>query len=177
MMRYPFLSAVAASALALLAGCVSLGGGGFGGSGCRAVYVLTNTGVRPSNTCGDLPRDDFSGQPMARLVGPVAGLPELLAAVKFEADGYYTGVDTPADKAPLTKIVDDAVRDLIAMAEPRGEAQVRARLAQAVTALGGFATEDREHGHMYLVLAWRAAGFAGESGLTAVPDEQVLGVF
>lgn len=175
MTRHPFLFAVAASALAVLAGCTSLGAGGFGG--CRAVYVLTNTGVRPSNTCGDLPRDGFSAEPTARLVGPVAGLPALLAAVKFEADGYYTGADTAADKVALTRVVDDAVRDLIAMAEPRDAGQARLRLGQAVMALNGFATEDREHGHMYLVLAWRAAGFATESGLFAAPDEQVLGVF
>ena len=158
-----------------MTGCTSLGAGGFGG--CRSVYVLTNTGVRPSNTCGDLPRDGFSAEPTARLVGPVAGLPALLAAAKFEADGYYSGADTPADKAGLTKIVDDAVRDLIAMAEPRDAGQVRARLGQAVTALGGFAAEDREHGQMYLVLAWRAAGFAAESGLLAAPDDRALDVF
>jgi hypothetical protein len=33
-----------------------------------------------------------------------------------------------------------------------------------------FATEDREHALMYLVLAWRAAGFVSESGLAGVPD-------
>ena len=174
MMRRPILFAVAVSALAVTA-CTSLGAGGFGG--CRSVYVLTNTGVRPSNTCGDLPRDGFSAEPTARLVGPVAGLPALLAAAKFEADGYYSGADTPADRAGLTKIVDDAVRDLIAMAEPRDAGQVRARLGQAVTALGGFAAEDREHGQMYLVLAWRAAGFAAESGLLAAPDDRALDVF
>lgn len=177
MTRHPFLFAVAASALAILAGCASLGAGGFGGSGCRAVYVLTNTGVRPSNTCGDLPRDDLSAQPSARLAGPVAGLPALLSAAKFEADGYYTGADTAADKVALTKVVDDAVRDLIAMPEPRDAGQVRARLGQAIEALDEFATEDREHGYMYLVLAWRAAGFQTESGLLGVPDDRVLDVF
>src|SRR5690606_34056461 len=109
--------ALAASVLVFVTGCTSLGGGGFGG--CRTVYVLTHTGVRPVNTCGDLPRDDLSAQPSARLSGAVAGLPALLAAVKFAADGYYPGADTPADRARLTQIVDDAVRDLIAMAEPR----------------------------------------------------------
>lgn len=173
MSKYRFRLVLVAAVTAILSACTSLGAAGFGG-GCRAVYVLTTTGVRPSTTCGDLPRDALAAEPSARMARPVAGLPALLAAVKFEADGYYLGADTAEDKAQLTNIVDDAVRDVIAMAEPRDAGQVRVRLGQAVTALDGFAAEDREHGQMYLVLAWRAAGFQAESGLLGVPDDRAL---
>jgi len=102
------------------------------------------------------------------------GLVALLAAPKFEEDAFYTGVDTPQDRAPLTRIVNDAVRDVIAMPEPRDAVRVRRRLALSLASLDVFATEDREHALMYLVLAWRAAGFVSESGLAGVPDDQVL---
>lgn len=166
-----------ASAIALLPSCVTGGLTQFGGNGCRTVYVLTQGGVQPVNTCGGVPREGLMAQkaaPMASLA--VAGLPELLAVVKFEPDGYYPGVAVPGSRAQLVKIVDDAVRDVIAMPEPRDQIPVRLRLEQAVKLLEGFAPADREHGHVYLVLAWRAAGFQGESGLAPVPDEQVLDV-
>jgi hypothetical protein len=170
-------SILLASAIALLPSCVAGGLTQFGGNGCRTVYVLTNSGVQPVNSCGGVPREGLTARKIAPMGGDVAGLPELLAAPKFEPDGYYAGVDAPEDKSPLTTIINDAVRDVIAMPAPRDQIPVRLRLQQAVQQLRDFVTEDREHGYMYLVLAWRAAGFQTESGLFPVPDEQVIGVF
>jgi len=156
----------------LLSGCLSGALQEFGSSGCRTVYVLSGGVVQPVNSCGGIPRDGLMAQTSAGATG--RGLVVLLAAPKFEEDAFYTGVDTPQDRAPLTKIVNDAVRDVIAMPEPRDAVRVRRRLALSLASLDVFATEDREHALMYLVLAWRAAGFVSESGLAGVPDDQVL---
>lgn len=167
-----------AAVVAILPSCTSAGFPQFGGSGCRTVYVLSGGIVQPVNTCGGVPREGLVAQKAAPLAAPVAGsdLPALLAAPKFEPDAYYAGVDTPKDKARLTTIVNDAVRDLIDMPSPRDQIPVRLRLELAVQQLGAFATEDREHGYIYIALAWRAAGLSRESGLFSVPDEQVLDV-
>jgi hypothetical protein len=168
-----FVRGVLVSSLAIvLSACA--GFQEFGSNSCRTVYVLSGGVIQPVNSCGGVPREGLTAQKSVAVTGN--DLPALLAAPKFEPDAYYTGVDTPEDKAPLTKAVNDAVRDLIAMPEPRDATAVRQRLALAVTAVEGFATEDREHAHMYLVLAWRAAGFKVESGLLPVPDETALAV-
>jgi hypothetical protein len=168
-----FMRGVLISSVALLpSGCLSGALQEFGSSGCRTVYVLSGGVVQPVNSCGGIPRDGLMAQTSAGATGK--DLVALLAAPKFEADAFYTGVDTPEDRAPLTKIVNDAVRDVIGMPEPRDAAGVRRRLALSLVSLDMFATEDREHALMYLVLAWRAAGFLSESGLAGVPDDQVL---
>ena len=168
-----FLRGVLISSVALLlSGCLSGGLQEFGSSGCRTVYVLSGGVVQPVNSCGGIPRDGLMAQASAGATG--RGLVALLAAPKFEGDAFYTGVDTPQDRAPLTRIVNDAVLDVIAMPEPRDAVRVRRRLALSLASLDVFATEDREHALMYLVLAWRAAGFLPESGLAGVPDDQVL---
>jgi len=171
-------SMLLAAALAILPSCAAAGFPQFGGTGCRTVYVLSGGIVQPVNTCGGLPREGLTAQKAAPFATPVAGgdLAALLAAPKFEPDAYYPGVDAPEDRAPLTKIVNDAVRDLIEMPSPRDRIPVRLRLELAVQQLDGFAAGDREHAYRYLVLAWRAAGLAGESGLFSMPDEQVLDV-
>lgn len=166
-------------AVALLAACLPACSTtvfpGFGGDSCRTVYVLSGGVVQPVNTCGGVPRERLQG---AFAVATVGGdLAALLGAPKFEPDDYYTGVDAPEDKAPLTGIVNGAIRDLIGMPEPRPASRVRQRLALAVEAVDEFATEDREHAYVYLVLAWRAAGLTGESGLLPVPDDRVLDAF
>ena len=156
----------------LLSGCLSGGLQEFGSSGCRTVYVLSGGVVQPVNSYGGIPRDGLMAQTSAGATGK--DLVALLAAPKFEADAFYIGVDMPEDRAPLTKIVNDAVRDVIAMPEPRDAVRVRRRLALSLVSLDVFATQDRGHALMYLVLAWRAAGFLPESGLAGVPDDQVL---
>jgi hypothetical protein len=165
--------AIAVSSLALLlSACAGAGFPEFGSNACRTVYVLSGGVVQPVNSCGGIPREGLMAQKSVAVVAN--DLPALLAAPKFEPDAYYTGVATLADKPSLTKIVDDAVRALIAMPEPRDAMQVRQRLQLAIQAVAGFPAEDRNHAHMYLILAWRAAGFAFESGLFPTPDEQVL---
>ncbi len=161
-----------ASLIVLLPSCVAGALQEFGSSGCRTVYVFSGGIVQPVNSCGGVPRDALRGQ---LAVSSNSNLAALLAAPKFEPDAYYTGVDTPEDKAPLTKAINDAVRDILAMPESRDATRVRQRLQSAIMAVDEFATEDREHAYMYLVLAWRAAGFTGETGFFA-SDEQVLGV-
>ena len=103
-----------------------------------------------------------------------ASLSVLLAAPKFEPDATYTGADTPEDKVKLTKIVNDAIRDVSAMTEPRDATVVRKRLERAIADVDFFATEDRERAYMYAVRTWRAAGFEDESGLLRAPDAVVL---
>lgn len=167
-----FLRGVLVSSIAFaLSACVGTGLE-FGSNSCRTVYVLSGGMVQPVNSCGAVPREGLMAQKSVAVSGN--DLSALLAAPKFEPNAYYAGVAKPVDKASLTKIVDDAVRALIGMAEPRNPALVRQRLLQPIQSLAGFAAEDREHAHMYLVLAWRAAGFTTESGLFSTPDEQVL---
>jgi hypothetical protein len=168
-----FMRGVLISSVALLlSGCLSGALQEFGSTGCRTVYVLSGGVVQPVNSCGGIPRDGLMAQTSAGATGK--DLVALLAAPKFEADAFDPGVDMPEDRAPLTKIVNDAVRDVIAMPEPRDAVRVRWRLALSLVSLDVFATQDRGHALMYLVLAWRAAGFLPESGLAGVPDDQVL---
>lgn len=166
-------SLLAASAVMLLSACAAASMPEFGDLGaCRTVYVFSGGLVQPVNSCGGVPRDQLlKGSEMPTGSGD---LTSLLAAPKFEPDAYYAGVDLPEDKVPLTTIVQDALRDLIAMSEPRDTVRVRQRLARAIEAVDEFATEDREQAYVYLVLAWREAGFTSESGLFAVPDASIL---
>ncbi len=166
-----FMRCGVVASFAMLSACLS-GLQEFGSNSCRTVYVISGGIIQPMNTCGGVPREGLR----TGLAASGADLPALLAAPKFEPDAYYTGVDMAADKAPLTKIVNDALRDLIALPVPRDPSLARQRLLLAVLAVDKFATEDREQAHIYLVLAWRTAGFLSESGLAPVSDQDVLTV-
>jgi hypothetical protein len=169
------LLALTVAAATLISGCALDGSPGFGmAGGCRTVYLITGGGVQPTNTCGNLPREAFAAG--AQMATPQDDLAKLLAAPKFKADGYYSGVGNPGDRAPLTDIVQDALNDVAAMGAPRDAAAVKARLASAVSALAVFSPADREHAYVYLVLAWRAASLPGESGLLPERDDDVLAV-
>lgn len=169
MMRLKLRAVLAASLALMLSACAGLQE--FAGGGCSTVYVFSGGVIQPVNSCGGVPREGLrTGLAMA------ADLPALLAAPKFEPDAFYKGVNEPADKAPLTKAINDAIRDLIAMPEPRDPARARQRLSLAYLAVDEFADRDRKQAAIYLVLAWRTAGFVGESGLLPVTDQEVLTV-
>jgi len=104
-------------------------------------------------------------------------LEALLAAPKFVATGWYTGVDTPQDLEPLTAIVNDAISDVLGMPEPRDAGRVRDRLRRIGGDVAYFATEDREQAYRYAVQIWRAAGFTVESELFVGSDEKLLAPF
>lgn len=101
-------------------------------------------------------------------------LQSILAEKKFQPDNFYTGVDTPEDWAPLQQAVDSAIGDIAALPEPLEEEAVRERLSELIDQTYWFATEDRDQVYRYAVRIWRAAGSKEESGLFALPDDQVL---
>lgn len=101
-------------------------------------------------------------------------LETLFRTPKFEATALYTGVSDPAEKAALVRIVNDAIGDIVTMPKPLDSERVRNRLRSVIGEVDLYETEDRERACMYLVQAWRAAGFDTESGLFPVPDDRVL---
>ena len=111
---------------------------------------------------------------MACTPDPDDELRALLKAEKFEESVLYTGVHDPADKAELIDIVNGAIRDIIAMPQPRSAASVRGRLARIIQEADLYETEDRERAYRYMIMTWRAAGFDEESGLLPVSDERVF---
>ena len=103
-----------------------------------------------------------------------AALQSLLAEKKFQPDDFYTGPDTAEDRPVLERAVDGAVRDVMAMTEPRNPQATRQRLSKLIRDTDLHATEDRDQVHRYAVRIWKAAGFTEESRLFSLPDEKVL---
>ena len=98
----------------------------------------------------------------------------LLSEQKFEPHGLYAGADTPEDREPLQKAVDNAISDIDRLPSPLNEDAVRRRLSRLIEETGLYATEDREEVARYAIRIWRAAGFTSESHLFPVSDAQVL---
>ncbi len=105
---------------------------------------------------------------------PRPALAALLAEPKFQPDEFYTGADTPEDRAPLETAVNDTVREISALPEPLDKDDVRDRLTDMIEHTDLFATEDRDQVYRYAIRIWRAAGFKEESRLFPVADDQVL---
>lgn len=108
---------------------------------------------------------------------PPAERPALTAILqekKFEPHGNYTGADTPEDREPLQKAVDEAITDIGALPDPLDKGAVRTRLAKLIDDTDLYATEDRDEVGRYAVRIWRAAGFNEESRLYPVSDEKLL---
>lgn len=122
--------------------------------------------------CG--PRTEPPGEPARVEPASIHPLDALCMEKKFMPSLMYTGPDTPEDGPQLVQIVDSAICEIAAMPDPRDEVAVRSRLARIIEEMNTFATEDRDQAYRYAVRAWRAAGFAGESGLFPVADERIL---
>lgn len=105
---------------------------------------------------------------------PRPALQALLAVEKFRPSAFYTGVDRPEDQRSLESAVNDAIREIRDLPEPLDNNAVRDRLAALIENTDSFATEDRDEVYRYAIHTWRAAGFIEESGLFALPDDQVL---
>lgn len=122
--------------------------------------------------CG--PGAEPSREPAQLEAASMHPLDALCLEKKFLPSLMYTGPDTPEDGPQLVQIVDSAICEIASMPDPRDEVAVRSRLARIIEEVNTFATEDRDQAYRYAVRAWRAAGFAGESGLFPVPDERIL---
>ena len=105
---------------------------------------------------------------------PNAALRALQLEKKFQPDSFYTGVDTPEDQQPLESAVEETIKDVSALPEPRDRAVVRERLSKLMKDTDLFATEDRDQVYRYIVRMWRACGFKEETHLFGVSDDRVL---
>jgi hypothetical protein len=101
-------------------------------------------------------------------------LAAILRETKFIPHGEYAGADTPEDQEPLRTAVNDAIRDISAMANPLDASDVRSRLDRLLSETDTFATEDRDEVGRYAVRVWRAAGFKEDSGLFPIGDDRTL---
>lgn len=98
----------------------------------------------------------------------------LLEAPKFEPTLLYTGADTPEDKPVLTSIVNQAIRNIQEMPQPRDPDRVRAVLTTVIEGVENFATEDRRQAYRYCIRIWRATGFQQPSQLFEASDFEIL---
>jgi hypothetical protein len=101
-------------------------------------------------------------------------LDALLQESKFMARDDYTGADTPDDRAPLQRAVDDAILDIMAMPSPLDRERVRNRLMALSTETFFFATEDRDEVARYGVRIWRALGLNRDGDLYPNGDDFIM---
>ncbi len=104
----------------------------------------------------------------------VPTLDTLLAAPKFEATPLYSGVDSPEDKPALAAIINQAIRDIQQLPQPRDPARVRKRLTAVIDNVETFATADRQAAYRYCIQIWRAAGPTEPSQLFEASDFEVM---